>query len=263
MARLIPLFSGSSGNSYFLGENDNGILIDIGRNCKQTTEMLKSLSIAPEAVKAIFITHEHSDHVKGLRVFSSKYKTPVYATGGTLNALKSMGELNDKFSQYEIGDGACVAGMSVFPFHTSHDCAESCGYRVEMPDGKVFSLATDLGFVSDEVKDGIKGSDYIVIESNHDVRMLNNGPYPYQLKRRILSDRGHLSNDSCAHFLPELIKNGTRSFMLAHLSHENNLPELAYETSACELKMEGMCENIDFTLTCARRENTDGRTIIF
>jgi phosphoribosyl 1,2-cyclic phosphodiesterase len=263
MARLIPLFSGSSGNSYYLGDDNSGILLDIGRNCKQTTEMLNSLGISPEAIKGIFVTHEHGDHVKGLRVFASKFKTPVWATDGTIGALERMGELNGKFPYYQMQEGVSVGGMEVYSFRTSHDCAESCGYRVHMPDGKVFSLATDLGFVSDEVRDGIKGSDYLVIESNHDVGMLNNGPYPYVLKQRILSNRGHLSNDSCASLLPELIKEGTRQFMLAHISRENNMPELAFQTSVCQLTMEGMKEDIDFTLTCARKENIDGRKIEF
>lgn len=263
MARLVPLFSGSSGNSYYIGSKEAGILIDVGRSAKQITEMLRSCEIDPLAVQGIFVTHEHTDHVSGLRVFASRYGIPVFATNGTLEALENMGISNGSFDTYTMKNGVQIADMEVDFFPTSHDCAESCGYRIKTADGKVLSLATDLGFLSDAVCDSLEGSDYVIIESNHDLNMLDLGPYPYPLKRRIRSDVGHLSNKDCSVFLPRLQKSGTRKFLLAHLSSENNTPDLAYQTSLCAMTLEGLVQNQDFILSVAPKVNLKGENIIF
>lgn len=264
MARLCPLFSGSSGNSYYIGSAAEGVLVDAGRSARQMVQMLQSCGIDMGAVRAIFVTHEHTDHVKGLRVLASRFHLPVYSSAGTLTELERMGCLNGDFERDVIEEGGMeCAGMFIRPFHTSHDSAESVGYRIQTHDGRSVSVSTDLGFLSGEVRDALSGSDLVVLESNHDIGMLNNGPYPYPLKKRILSDKGHLSNMACSEELCGLAERGTVRFVLAHLSAENNTPELAYQTSLCALTMAGRKQGTDFELSVAPRENSDGRIMIF
>ena len=264
MARFCPLFSGSSGNSYYIGSSHAGILIDAGRSAKQMVQMLDTCGLEPKAVQAILITHEHSDHIKGLRVFASRFHIPVYASAGTLSALLQMGCLEGDFPVEEISpDGVMCAGMLIQPFRTPHDSAESVGYRVFTADGRSAAVSTDLGYMTDTVRAALCGADLVAIESNHDIGMLQNGPYPYPLKRRILSRTGHLSNLACADELYSLAERGTTRFVLAHLSAENNTPELAYQTSVCSLSLCGMKEGTDYTLYVAPRENSTGKTILF
>ena len=264
MARLCPLFSGSSGNSYYIGSQERGVLIDAGKSAKQITEKLACCGIPLSAIEGIFVTHEHSDHVQGLRVFAGRHKIPVYGSFGTMEALNDAQILNGKFPCSVIGpEGLRCAGMEILPFHTSHDCAEGYGYLVKTADDHKVAFCTDLGVVTPEVEKMVEGADFVVMESNHDVRMLQNGPYPYPLKRRILSSRGHLSNEACADLLPYLAQLGTSRFLLAHLSSENNTPELAYQTALCSLKMAGLQEEKDFMLSVAPRDNVQGHTILF
>jgi phosphoribosyl 1,2-cyclic phosphodiesterase len=153
--------------------------------------------------------------------------------------------------------------MKITAFPTSHDSAESVGYQIQTADDRTITLATDLGVLTPPVKEALRQSDFAIVESNHDIGMLQNGPYPYYLKRRILSEEGHLSNGDCADFLPELVSGKTTRLLLSHLSHENNTPELALQTSLCALQVSGMRENVDYQLFVAPRENTMGRTILF
>ncbi|MEE1282198.1 MAG: MBL fold metallo-hydrolase, partial [Acutalibacteraceae bacterium] len=155
-----------------------------------------------------------------------------------------------------------AGGMIIKPFQISHDCAEGLGYVIETPDNRKLAIATDTGYLSNEVKEALKGSDVVIIESNHDVNMLLNGSYPYMLKRRILSNIGHLSNETCSEFLPHLIRSGTTRLLLAHLSQENNMPQIALESARCCLQQKGMKESTDYTLDVAK-EVTDGSCIIF
>lgn len=264
MAKLCPLFSGSSGNSYYIGSSGNGILIDAGRSAKQLETAMRAHDLEPSSLQAIFVTHEHSDHVQGVRVLASRYQIPVYSSPGTLQAMDEMGILNGKFPVEPIGDECvCVGGMQVKAFHTSHDSRESVGYVVHTADGRKAAFATDLGYLSEAVFDAIFGCDVTVLESNHDVGMLQNGFYPYYLKRRILSNRGHLSNAACAGELPALAQSGTARFVLAHLSRENNVPQLAYQTALCSLQTCGMQEGVDFQLLVAPPENLGEKTILF
>ena len=247
----------------YFGGGDGGILIDIGKSAKKTANLLRGVGVDPYSLGGIFLTHEHIDHVSGLRVFTKRFSVPVYASAGTLGALAQQNLLDPAANVVELGkDGVEIAGITVRPFHTSHDCREGYGYTIGLPDGRTAALATDLGFFSDEVRAAVEGKDLVVIESNHDVRMLQNGPYPYPLKRRILSDTGHLSNESCACALPDLVKKGSTRFVLAHLSRENNLPQLARQTSLAQLQMSGMTEHIDYELLVAPQEN-DGAMMIF
>ncbi len=260
MARFCPLFSGSSGNSSYIGSRSAGVLIDAGVSARRLDGRMKLCGIDPLAIGGIIVTHEHGDHVSGIRVFARKYGLPVYASAGTLRAIE---ESMDGVKLIDIKAGAEIAGMEVRPFPTSHDCLQPTGYRIHTGDGRDFCFATDLGYLSEEVKENLLGCDMAVIESNHDIEMLRNGPYPYHLKRRILSDRGHLSNAACAGFLPELLKSGVRRFVLAHLSDTNNTPWLAYEASLSALVQRGYVKDVDFILQVASPENTENKTVIF
>lgn len=251
MAKAVPLFSGSKGNSYFIGSGNEGVLIDAGKNCKQIEAALALNGVSPQQIKALFITHEHTDHCAAVRVLAKKYRLPVYASAGTLRALETGGKLDAHTETHVIETETAVGDMLVSRINTPHDAAESCCYRVVTPDGKAALIATDMGVMTAGVRTAAMHSDFVVLESNHDIDMLQTGPYPYILKKRILSDRGHLSNEACAAELAELVNSGTLRLMLGHLSEQNNTPALALRTAICELERAGMRYNNDFTLDVA------------
>ena len=258
MARFCTLFSSSSGNCIYIGAGEGGILIDAGVSAKAMERALLEREIDPKSIRAIFVTHEHSDHVSGLRVFATRYAPRVYATAGTMQALERMNILNGKFETVVLGK-SCVeeAGVQVCGFPIPHDCAQGLGYRIHTPDGRRIAVATDLGHMTDEIRSAVSGCDLAVVESNHDERMLQNGRYPYPLKRRILSDSGHLSNNDCARELAAFAQTGVTRFVLAHLSGENNLPELAWQTALNALEAAGLSRGEDFLLSVAPRKSEE------
>ena len=252
MSRFCPLFSSSSGNSIYIGGSDGGILIDAGVSARQLTQALARLEIPVDSIRAILVTHEHSDHVKGLRVMAKNHCLPVFTSHGTAEKLRGSGIADGSFDLKEI---ACrpfeAAGMRITPFPLPHDCAEGFGYAVELPDGRRAAVATDLGQMTAEILAAINGCDLVLLESNHDYAMLRTGPYPLYLKQRILSKYGHLSNEGCAQTVPELLKGGTTRFFLGHLSRQNNTPQLAHRSALATLCATGGRENVDFTLEVA------------
>jgi len=252
MAQLTPLFSGSSGNSTYIGGQSGGILIDAGVSAKRLTEALSAINIDPQRIGAVFLTHEHNDHIAGLRVFCERHHIPVFATEGTINALQGK-HITSKMQAHIMPSGGVEAcGILVRAHAIAHDSSEPCCFTCEAENGEKFAVATDLGYVSDDVNDALLGCDNVLIESNHEVMMLQNGPYPYWLKRRIMSDTGHLSNVACAQMLPKLLQHGTARFYLAHLSRENNSPELAFACAKAAFDEAGARAGIDYELTVCR-----------
>lgn len=256
MARFCSLFSSSSGNSTFISSASTSILVDAGVSAKRMVKALTDREIDPKTIGGIFITHEHIDHVNAVRILATNNGIPVYATEGTLEALNESGVLNGKFPVNVMPEeGIEVGDLFIKSFKTPHDSRESCGYTITLPDGQKAAIATDIGHMTEEIMQNLKGSALVMLESNHDEGMLRNGPYPYYLKRRILSDVGHLSNNACAEAVTELLKSGTVRFFLGHLSRDNNFPALAYETSASALKTIGAVEGRDFFLEVNKIEN--------
>jgi phosphoribosyl 1,2-cyclic phosphodiesterase len=258
MARFCSLSSSSSGNCAYVGSAEGGILIDAGVSARQISMKLDCIGVNPVDIGAIFVTHEHSDHVRGLRVFASKNNIPVYATQGTVNALESGGIANGSFEVNVIENGGLeINGQFIKPFRTSHDSAESCGFIVTTSDERKIAFATDTGIITPETRDAVTGCDLILAESNHDIGMLRNGSYPYMLKRRILSEKGHLSNIDCSNFVTELVQSGTTRIVLGHLSKENNIPELAYQTTKSALDCIGAVQFKDYILKVADSDNIE------
>lgn len=255
MARFCSLYSSSSGNSTYVGMAQSGVLVDIGVSLKKLREACDFQGIDLETVKGVFITHEHSDHIKGLRVFLSKYKVPVFSSAETLEALCKSGCIPSDVECKEMTGETEIGGIGVKAFLTSHDTPKSQGYSFFLPDERKVSVCTDLGYVSDGVMQGILKSDLVLLESNHDVEMLKHGSYPFELKKRILSDHGHLSNEACAQTAAALLSGGTTRFVLGHLSHENNTPDKAYSETFSKLDMCGARIGVDYTLTVAGDKN--------
>lgn len=262
LAKAVPLFSGSKGNSYYIGTASEGVLIDAGRSCKQIENAMITNDLNLRKIGAVFITHEHDDHCHALRVLASRYQFRVYASRGTLEALRRADKLDPRFEALVIEDEISVGNMLVKRINTPHDAAESCCYSVTTSDGKVATIATDMGYMTDNVKNAALHSDFAVIESNHDIEMLKSGPYPFVLKRRILSDRGHMSNEACAKSLVDLVKGGTLRLMLGHLSEQNNTPNLAMSTAVNMLAQAGARLGSDYTLDVAPCE-TNAKAIIY
>lgn len=251
------LYSGSSGNSMFVASDKAKILIDAGLPGKKIDMALQEINQDPKDLNGIFITHEHSDHIKGIGVLSRKYDIPIYANADTWSAMEgSIGKIKeynikviDKRSDTEIND------MNIKAFNIPHDAVAPMGYTVSTSK-KSISVATDFGTFTKEIYDNIKDSEIILLESNHDVNMLKFGPYPYTLKRRILSEIGHLSNDDCGSAIVELSKRSSnKKIILGHLSNTNNQPDLAYQTVLNVLNENGIKQNQDIILTMANRHN--------
>lgn len=256
MAKFCSLFSGSDGNCTFVSGSDTSVLVDVGRSAKQVLEAMAVRGIDPRSLSALLVTHEHADHVKGIRVFLKKVPVPVYATAEVLEKLFWDHILEEDHPVYPVkeGDPFTIGSMSVWCFDTPHDSIHSVGYRFLLPDGRKIALATDMGFISDSVRKEIMGSDLVLLESNYDPRMLGASGYPYALKQRIVSNLGHLSNDACAQELAELVRSGSTRFILGHLSRRTNLPELAALCAKTTLDAVGMRENFDYQLRVAPRD---------
>ena len=256
MAKFCSLFSSSSGNCTYVGSSHCGILIYVGVSAKSVECALADIGVDPCTIEGIFITHEHSDHVKGIKVFAARHGIKVWASAGTLAGMEEQDALSPKIQTMVIPDsGTEAAGIYIRPFRTPHDSRESTGYSMVTPDGKRIAIATDIGKMTDTVMDAIHGSDLVLLESNHDVGMLQNGPYPFFLKQRILSDHGHLSNENCAKTAVKLAESGTTRFVLGHLSKENNIPSLAFETTRSAMTLTGATEGVDYLLSVAGDNN--------
>lgn len=228
------LYSGSGGNSVFIRVGKSAILIDAGKSARALCRALTDIGEDIKNIDAIFITHEHSDHISALDVLLKKNDIPVYMTEISAQKLDSCPDslVHRRLFRCDVEFSVEVGEMLVSSFRTPHDSKMSVGYRVEFDNcGERFAigLATDIGYVSDGIKENLLGCGAVIIESNHDEEMLMTGPYPRELKLRVASKRGHLSNRECAEFATELADRGAYALMLAHLSKENNLPDLAYE----------------------------------
>lgn len=257
MAKICSLFSGSKGNCIYIENKDTAVLIDAGVSAKKIGEALLERQLDVNKIKAIFVTHEHSDHVGGIRVFSNKHAIPVYSTLGTFDGMKDGGYINEKTDCRILSDETDLKDIGVTSFNTMHDANEPCGYVLDLGQRKI-SVCTDLGIVTDEVHSAVDKSDVVFLESNHDIKMLqNNSAYPFPLKRRILSERGHLSNTACADEAEKLIENGTTRIVLSHLSENNNLPWLAKETTKSLLTMKNLEEQKDYLLSVSAPSGND------
>ncbi|MFB9860020.1 MBL fold metallo-hydrolase [Salinicoccus siamensis] len=226
--KMSVLASGSTGNSTYLETEQGSLLIDVGLSCKRTEEALNSLGTSLKNVDAILITHEHSDHIKGLKVISKKYGIPVYANEKTWQRIESkdIQVASDRKFHFNPLEEKELLGMDVQSFNVSHDAIDPQFYTF-MQNDKKLSIITDTGYVSDQMKGIIKDSDCFVFESNHDVDMLRMCRYPWMTKQRILSDVGHVSNEDAAHAMHDVITDRTKRIYLSHLSLDNNMKELA------------------------------------
>ena len=255
--KMAVLASGSSGNSIYLSTDNTAILIDAGLSGKELERRMKSVKLNPEDISAILVTHEHGDHIKGAGVLSRRYNIPIYASAGTWKAArKKLGKIGKGYER-TIEESWQLGDFEITSFPIPHDAVEPVGFVVS--DGDVnFGLATDIGYITDELYDYLKDLDCILLEANHDIDLLREGSYPGMLKRRIRGNEGHLSNDETAELLPELLKTNEKSscpvVLLSHLSAENNRPELAYLTVKNSVCSAGFQIGKDLILKCAPRD---------
>ena len=255
--QLYSIASGSSGNCIYLGEEDGGILIDAGISRKRIVTGLERKGLSLDDIKAIFITHEHSDHISGLGPVLRKNPIPVYATADTVSAIwekTNMNNISPELFHSIRPEVEIEAGeMLVRPFSISHDAVDPVCYTVEK-QGKRAAVATDMGCFDDTIIRVLGQCDSVLIEANHDINMLQVGPYPYSLKMRILGNKGHLSNTSCADLIKEILHKDLKHLVLGHLSRENNFPQLAYRTVLDELEKTETWGTLDTRLMVASRD---------
>lgn len=253
--KFCSIFSGSSGNCLYVASQRTRLLVDAGLTGKRIQEGLKEAGVDPNELKGILITHEHSDHIKAAGILSRRFNIPIYANTNTWEAMHaSVGNVKseniktfDGCEPFEIGD------ITVLPYDIPHDAVNPVGYSF-VNEGKKISIATDIGYASDNVKNNIKDADLILLESNHDEEMLKVGPYPYPLKLRILSDVGHLSNENAGKLITDILNSKMQKVILGHLSGTNNYPELAMRTVLSVLETNGIKDGKDIDIDIAYRD---------
>lgn len=255
--RLCSIASGSSGNCIYVGSEATHLLIDVGISGKKTEMGLNYLGLTGADIDGILVTHEHADHISGLGVIARKFAIPIYATRGTIQAIRrtgGIGQVDDGlFRELKEDERLTIKDLAVNPMHISHDAAQPVAYRIAYGNRKV-AVCTDLGIFNDYTVECLKGMDAILLEANHDVNMLQVGSYPYYLKQRILGDRGHLSNENSGRLLSRILHDKLQTILLGHLSRENNLPELAYEAVRMEITLgDNPYRAGDFRMQVARR----------
>ena len=255
--RLCSIASGSSGNCIYVGSEATHLLVDVGISGKKTELGLKELGLTGNDIDGILITHEHADHIQGLGILARKYEIPIYATTGTIAAIKACGGVGkveeSLFHEVKEDTKFTLKDLTVNPMRISHDAAQPVAYRIAYGRKKV-AICTDLGVYNDYTVECLKGMDALLLEANHDVNMLQVGPYPYKLKQRILGERGHLSNENTGRLLCRILHDNLQTILLGHLSKENNLPELAYESVRMEINMgENPYKASDFDIRVAKR----------
>jgi phosphoribosyl 1,2-cyclic phosphodiesterase len=242
MLRLCALSSGSSGNALFIESEETRILVDAGISARELTKRLACLGVKPYELSGILITHEHSDHIRGLQVFTKKNQIPVYCTSHTWKFLAVQGvseicrRVIDSDGSFSVGD------LEIEAFPTPHDAADPVGYCVTWQNSKI-GIATDLGYIPEYLREKFRQSQMIFLEANHDVPTLLGGKYPHFLKKRILGNLGHLSNDTAAELLAELAGESLQAIVLGHLSRNNNTPEMALST--VQKKLANHCKKAD------------------
>ena len=256
--RMCSIASGSSGNCIYVGSKNTHLLVDTGISKKHIEEGLKELDVKGEELSGILVTHEHADHIQGLGVFSRKYGIPIYATRGTINGIEHcamLGKMPEGLLHViETDDTFSLGDIEVHPFKISHDANQPCGYRFEHED-KAVAVATDLGKYDDYIVKNLTGLNAILLEANHDVHMVEVGPYPYPLKRRILGDRGHLSNELSGRLLCDILHDNLKYIVLGHLSKENNYARLAHETVKLEVTLgDNPYRGEELAMTVANRD---------
>lgn len=241
--KVIVLSSGSKGNTTYIETQTTKILIDIGNTCKYITEKLSTIGVTLGEINAILITHTHTDHIKGLKTFTNNYSAPIYIT-------EKMHPKIPYVKQYKYIESSLITirDIKINIIKTSHDAEDSVGYIINNNDKSIVYI-TDTGYINKKYHPMLSNRDIYIMESNHDVEMLNNGSYPFPLRKRILSDKGHLSNHDSAKYIGDFIGPKTTNIVLAHLSHENNTPELAKETLLAKLQELNMTQiHIDIAL---------------
>ncbi len=257
--RFCSFASGSSGNCTYAGSDNTHILVDVGISGKRVDAALEGAGLCGKDLNGILITHEHSDHISGLGVISRKYGIPIYATEGTVEAIKrdsSVGKIDsDLFNVIKADNKFMIGDLTINPMKISHDAADPVGYRIFYGKKKV-AVCTDLGKYDEYTVDCLRGLDAVLLEANHDVRMLQMGTYPYPLKQRILGDRGHLSNENSGRLLSNILHDDLKYVFLGHLSKDNNIPELAYEAVRTEITLSPLNDyrGDDFCITVAKRD---------
>ncbi len=264
--KFCSIASGSSGNCIFAGSASTSILIDAGISGKRVENGLNTLGYTGKDLNGILITHEHSDHIKGLGVLARRLQIPIYATSGTIGAIlgcQSLGKFPEGiFKEIKSDEAFEIGDIQVDPFAISHDASEPVGYRISHEDCSV-GIATDLGKYDDYIVEHLQGLDALLLEANHDVNMLQVGAYPYYLKQRILSDRGHLSNCLAGQLLCRLLHDGLKEIILGHLSKENNYEALAFETVCSEVTMgDNPYKSKDFHIAVARRDEVSDMILV-
>ena len=262
MAKFYPLFSSSKANASYIGNKNSGILIDAGASCKKILNALSCNDLTPKSIEGIFITHTHSDHIKGLKILVNKLHVPVYGSEVTLQVLKHQGDIPEHVETVamNINNIITCGDCEIKAFPTMHDAEGSCGYQIHTSDNKYCAVCTDLGIVTPEVKQALRGCDMVLLEANYEPDMLWQGAYPFELKQRITSQYGHLSNQDSAELAKELIRSGTTRLLLGHLSPNNNTPELA--VLAVTSALHEFVQDTDYLLGVAPVE-TSGGAVIF